>query len=143
MDDPAPVEAVHPPRVADRRGLTATGALAVALVVGAVGITVDSVRGSGLHAGFAACFVLGATCAALLVHREDLRAAVVMQPLVYLVLALTVGAVGLGAGHGSPLSAAGVEAVQAVVLQAPVLLVGTAAALATAVARGLVGRRRR
>ena len=74
--------------IADRRGLTATGAVAVALGAGIAGGMVDVMTGAGLRATFAVCFVLGCAFAAVKVHREDLLAAVVIPPLAYVALAV-------------------------------------------------------
>src|SRR6185369_4352871 len=77
-------EAAHV--VADRRGLTAAGAVAIALVLGVVGATIDVKTGHGLRTVFAVCFVAGSALAAILVHREDIRAAVVIPPFTYCAL---------------------------------------------------------
>ena len=81
--------------VADRRGLTATGAVTIALVLGFVEATIDVNTGRGLRGTFAGLFVLGSALAALLVHRAYIKATVVMPPLTYCVLAL----IGAGLGH--------------------------------------------
>ena len=127
--------------VGDRRGLTATGAVAVALLLGIVGGAIDVATGPGLREVFAVTFVTGCVLAALTVHREDLVAAVVMPPIVYVVLALIGGAVERTAMPGSFLTQQAIELVNALVLGAPVLLTATGAALLVAVARWQVGRR--
>lgn len=131
----------HTVAVADRRGLTATGAVAVALVLGLAGGTFDVLTGPGLREVFAVTFITGCVLAALLVHREDLRAAVVMPPLVYVVLAFVGGAMERVGKPGSFLSRQAVEMANALVLGAPVLLTATAMALIVALARAI--RRRR
>ena len=146
--DPAGTGAAYPEphphlAVADRRGLTAAGAVAVALVLGLAGGTYDVVTGRGLREVFAVCFVAGCGLAALLVHREDLKAAVVMPPLVYVALALVGGAVERTVGSGSFLTRQALELVNALVLGAPVLAAATGLALVVAGARGLSGRARR
>lgn len=128
--------------VADRRGLTAAGAVAVALVIGAAGAFVDVVTGPGLRTVFAVCFIAGCALAALKVHREDLLAAVVMPPLVYVVLALLAGAFSQASGAGSVLTRQALELATSLVLGAPVLLTATALAFVIAVYRGVSGRRR-
>ena len=132
----------HTVAVADRRGLTATGAVAVALVLGLAGGTFDVLTGSGLRAVFAVAFIAGCALAALLVHREDLRAAVVMPPLVYVVLAFVGGAMERTGRPGSFVSRQAVEMANALVLGAPVLLTATGVALLIALARARGGRRR-
>lgn len=127
--------------VGDRRGLTATGAVALALLLGVVGGAIDVLTGPGLREAFAVCFVAGCALAALTVHREDLVAAVVMPPLVYVVLVLLGGAVERTAVVGSFLTQQALELVNALVLGAPVLLAATGAALVVAVLRGMYGRR--
>src|SRR5689334_8562597 len=74
--------------IADRRGLTATGAVTVAIGFGAAGAVFDVLTGSGLRSTFAVMFVLGCALAAYKVHREDLFAAVVIPPLAYVALAI-------------------------------------------------------
>ena len=127
--------------VGDRRGLTATGAVAVALLLGLAGGAIDVLTGPGLREVFAVSFVLGCVVAALTVHREDLVAAVVMPPLVYVVLALIGGAVERTAKTGSFLTQQAIELVNALVLGAPVLLAATGAALVVALVRWSTGRR--
>jgi hypothetical protein len=127
--------------VGDRRGLTATGAVGVALLLGLIGGAIDVATGPGLREVFAVSFVTGCLVAALTVHREDLLAAVVMPPLVYVVLALIGGAVERTATTGSFLTQQAIELVNALVLGAPVLMTATGAALAVAVFRWTGGRR--
>ncbi len=129
--------APHRLGVADRRGLTAAGAVTLALLLGGVGGAVDVATGRGFRAVFAICFVLGCTLAALLVHREDLKAAVVMPPLLYVVLALVAGAVGSSGGNNSLVARETLELVQALVIGAPVLFTATGAASVVALVRWL------
>lgn len=128
--------------VADRRGLTATGAVTIALALGFLGALFDVNTGRGLRTGFAICFVLGSALAALLVHREDLRASVIMPPLTYCVLAL----IGAGLGHteaaGSFVKTQGLELVSALILGAPVLYAATLLALVIAAVRAKASPRR-
>jgi hypothetical protein len=128
--------------VADRRGLTALGAVSVALVLGALGGLVDVLTGPGLRTAFAICFVVGCAFAALRVHREDLVAAVVMPPLVYVVLALLAGAFSKTAAAGGWLTRNALELATSLVLGAPVLLTATGLAFVIAVGRGIAGRGR-
>ena len=121
----------------DRRGLTAAGAVTLALLLGVIGGTVDVATGRGLRVVFAVCFVLGCALASLLVHREDLKAAVVMPPLLYVLLALVAGAVGSTGGNGSFVTRETLELVQALVIGAPVLFAATGAAVVVALARWL------
>lgn len=131
----------HKVAVGDRRGLTATGAVAIALVLGLAGATYDVLTGPGLRLVFALAFVTGCALAALLVHREDLKAAVVMPPLVYVVLAFVGGALERTAGSGSFLTTQALEMANALVLGAPVLLAATGTALLIALVRSVTGRR--
>lgn len=126
--------------VGDRRGLTAAGAVGVALLLGLVGGAIDVVTGPGLREVFAVSFVLGCVIAALTVHREDLVAAVVMPPLVYVVLALIAGTVEPAGGTGSLLTQQALELANALVLGAPILLIATGAALLVALVRWRSGR---
>lgn len=135
-------EELHSGHVVDRRGLTATGAVGVALLLGAGGGLVDVLTGPGLRTVFAVCFIAGCALAALTVHREDLVAAVVMPPLVYVVLALFAGAFSQTVAVGSMLTRQALELTSSLILGAPVLLTATGLAFLIAVARGIAGRRR-
>ncbi len=121
--------------IGDRRGLTATGAVAVALLLGLAGGTVDVLTGPGLREVFAVSFVAGCVIAALTVHREDLAAAVVMPPLVYVLLVLIGGIVERTASGGSFVTQQAVELFNALVIGAPVLLAATGLALVVALVR--------
>jgi len=127
--------------VADRRGLTAAGAVSVALVLGAAGGLVDVLTGQGLRTVFAVCFIAGCAGAALKVHREDLVAAVVMPPLVYVVLALLADGFSKTTAVGGWLTRQALELATSLVLGAPVLLTATGLALVIAVVRAVAGRR--
>ena len=140
--DRLPDEELHSGHVVDRRGLTAAGAVAVALVLGATGGLIDVLTGPGLRTVFAVCFIAGCAIAALTVHREDLVAAVVMPPLVYVVLALLAGAFSEAAAPGGMLTRQALELTSALVLGAPVLLTATGLAFVIALVRGIAGRRR-
>ncbi|MCW2545449.1 MAG: hypothetical protein JWM40_3001 [Frankiales bacterium] len=138
QDAPAHEHHLHLPagaHVADRRGLTATGAVAIALTLGVIGALIDINTGRGLRTVFALCFIVGSALAALLVHREDLKASVIMPPLTYCVLAL----IGAGIGHteaaGSLIKTQGLELVSALVIGAPVLYIATGLALVIAAVR--------
>ena len=121
--------------VADRRGLTATGAVTVALVLGFVGAAIDVNTGRGLRTTFAVFFILGSALAALLVHREDIKATIVMPPLTYCVLALIGAALGNTHVAGSFVKGQGLQLVSALILGAPTLYAATAAALLIALGR--------
>lgn len=123
--------------VADSRGLTATGAVTIAIALGTLGAVIDVSTGRGLRTVFAICFVLGSALAALLVHREDLRAAVVMPPLTYCAVAFLGGVISNTSAGGSFIKGQGLELLTALVLGAPVLFAATAAALVIAIVRGL------
>lgn len=123
--------------VADRRGLTATGAVTIALALGFIGAAIDVQTGRGLRTTFAVFFILGSALAALLVHREDIKATVVMPPLTYCVLALIGATLGHTGAAGSFVKSQALELVSALILGAPVLYAATGAALAIAVVRAL------
>jgi hypothetical protein len=131
----------HGVHVADRRGLTAVGAVAVALGLGAAGGFIDVMTGPGLRTVFAICFIAGCAFAALKVHREDLIATVVMPPLVYVALALFAGAFSKTVGVGGVLTRQALELATSLVLGAPVLLTATGLAFVIAVVRGIAGHR--
>jgi hypothetical protein len=138
--EPAASQA-HGVHVVDRRGLTAVGAVTVALLLGAAGGFIDVMTGPGLRTVFAICFIAGCAFAALRVHREDLIATVVMPPLVYVALALLAGAFSQTAPVGGVLTRQALELATSLVLGAPVLLTATGLAFAIAVVRGVAGRR--
>ena len=127
--------------VADRRGLTAAGAVLLALALGLLGAVIDVKTGSGLRTLFSVSFVVGSVLAALLVHREDLCAAVSMPPLTYCVLALVGGAVGSTATSGSLLKRQGLQVLSDLAVHAPVLFLATGLALVVALARRRPGTR--
>jgi cation transporter-like permease len=137
----AEVSHVHGVHVADKRGLTAVGAVTVALVLGALGGLIDVLTGPGLRTVFAICFIAGCAFAALKVHREDLRATVVMPPLVYVALALVAGAFTQTAAVGGWMTRQALELATSLVLGAPVLLTATGLAFAIAVVRAFLSRR--
>jgi hypothetical protein len=91
--------------------------------------------GRGLRTVFAVLFVIGCALAALLVHREDLKAVIVMPPLVYCVLALVGAAIGQTQVAGSWIKTQGLELVSALITGAPVLYTATGAALVIALVR--------
>jgi len=131
MQDTMTISRLHLPagaQVGDQRGLTATGAVAVALGSGVLGATVDVTTGAGLRTIFAVLFTLGCAVAAYKVHSEDLAAAVVIPPLAYLTLAFT-AALGRASGvGGNGVSQAVLELFSALVRSAPALLLATASA---------------
>ncbi len=128
--------------VADRRGLTATGAVAVAFAVGLVGAFYDLKTGRTLGHGFEIAFVLGTAVAAALVHREDLKAAVILAPYTYCALAVVAGVTGGTSGHGSLFKRSAVALFDALVLHAPALFLSTGLALVIVLVRRARGRRR-
>jgi hypothetical protein len=137
----AAIPEVHGVHVADQRGLTAVGAVTVALVAGAAGGFIDVMTGPGLRTVFAVFFIAGCAFAALRVHREDLIATVVMPPLVYVALALLAGAFSQTAAVGGVLTRQALELATSLVLGAPVLLTATGLAFVIAVVRGVAGQR--
>ncbi|HWL35455.1 MAG TPA: DUF6542 domain-containing protein [Frankiaceae bacterium] len=121
--------------IGDSRGLTAAGAVAVALGFGALGAVIDVVTGSGLRTVFAVLFIAGCAIAAYKVHREDLLAAVVIPPLAYVALAL---AANLGSGSdagGSFVKQQLLELAATLITKAPALLIATGLAATIALAR--------
>lgn len=143
-DVTAPYAAAQAPQprpggLADRRGLTTPGAVVLALVVSGAGGAVDVLTGPGLRLVFAVAFLLSCLLAALAVHREDLRAVVVMPPLVYAGLVLLAGLAESGGSTGSLLLHQAIELFNGLVLGAPVLFGGTAIAALVALVRRAAG----
>lgn len=128
--------------IADRRGLTATGAVAVALGFGAAGAVIDVVTGSGLRTTFAVMFVIGCALAAYKVHREDLFAAVVIPPLAYVALAIGANLGSRTTVGGSFLKQQVLELLAALITKAPALLLATGLAAVIALVRRSAFRRK-
>ncbi|MFN2539177.1 MAG: DUF6542 domain-containing protein [Mycobacteriales bacterium] len=127
--------------VADRRGLTAMGAVTIGLAIGLIGAVIDVETGSGLRTVFAVCFVSGSALAALLAHREDLKATIVMPPLTYCVLALVGAAIGHSGSSGGFMKQQALELAGSLIDGAPVLYAATGLALLIAVVRLRSARR--
>ena len=119
----------------DRRGLTAAGAVAVAIGFGTVGAVIDVVTGSGLRTAFAVLFVLGCALAAYKVHREDLFAAVVIPPLAYVAVAVGANLFAQSTVGGSFVKQQLLELLAALITKAPALLLATGLAAAIALWR--------
>ena len=132
---PMPSSPRPPVHIGDRRGLTAAGAVAVALGFGAVGATIDVLTGAGLRTTFAVMFVLGCALAAYKVHREDLFATVVIPPLAYVALAVAANLGTRSGAGGSFLKQQLLELLTALITKAPALLLATGAAAAIALWR--------
>ena len=129
--------------MADRRGITAAGAVALAITMGIVGGAIDVASGQGLRVVFAVFFALGCAGAAAVIHREDLLAAVVIPPLAYLALALLAGTV-RGSGDGTSMARRQMsELYDALIISFPALFFATASAAVVALIRWLVNMRRR
>jgi hypothetical protein len=125
----------RPARLADRRGLTALGAVLFTLLVGVLGGAADVLTGPGLREVFAIAFLSACLLSAISVHREDLAAVVVMPPLVYAALVLVAGLAEGGLPTGSLLLHQAIELFNGLVLGAPVLVAGTAMAAGVALIR--------
>jgi hypothetical protein len=128
-------------KVGDGRGLTATGAVVLALVMGVVGALIDEATGAALRTAFTVLFTLGCAAAAYRVHREDLLAAIVIPPLVFGALITVAAAVRASRASGSFLKQHVLEVFSALVLQAPSVLLATAAAALVALIRVVMLRR--
>ena len=121
--------------IGDSRGLTATGAVAVALGFGITGGLIDVLTGSGLRTTFAVLFVLGCALAAYQVHREDLFAAVVIPPLAYVAIAIGANLGSRTTLGGSFLKQQVLELMTALVTKAPALLFATGVSALIALVR--------
>ncbi len=121
-------------------GLTAAGAIVIAVGLGLVGGVIDVVTGSGLGTVFSVCFVAGCALAAVLARRSALRATVVMPPLVYLLV--TVVAAGVEAtGTGSSwLNQQVLEAGTSLVIHAPTLVIAVLVAVVVAAVRNAAAK---
>lgn len=134
----------HPARgsaIADRNGLTTTGAVLLVLLVGGAGAAYDVVTGNGLRLVFAGSFVVASALAGLLVRRDRLTSAAVMPPLTYLLLALGAGVAESAGTSSSFLTDRALDVVNALVLGAPVLVSAVLAVLLVVVVRKIGSRR--
>lgn len=107
-----------------------------AFALGLLGGVLDIMASPGLGVGFAITFVAGCLLAALMVHREDLLAVMLMPPLLYLALVLISTAVVPTPGGGDQANALLVGLVDAVVVSAPVLFLASGGAFLVAALRG-------
>jgi hypothetical protein len=140
--EPDAVRTSRPPYayVVDRRGLTIVGIVVVCLVGGFVGAAYDLSRGSHLLGSVTAVtFATAAIAAALVAHREDLGASVIVPPLAYAVVVFVAANVTSG-GVGSYVRAIVEEAVVHILTSAPGLLVAFAGTALVAVVRFFAGR---
>ena len=128
-------------KMGDGRGLTATGAVVVVLVMGGLGSAIGEATGGALGTIFTVLFTLGCAAAAYRVHREDLRAAVVIPPLVYAALITVAATVRATGASGSFVKALVLEFVSALVLEASAVLIATGAAALTVLWRLATQRR--
>jgi hypothetical protein len=111
------------------------GAVTIGLGIGFVGAFIDVQTGPGLRTVFAICFITGSALAALLAHREDLKATIIMPPLTYCVLALIGAAIGHSGSQGSFMKQQALELVSSLISGAPVLYAATGLALVIAMVR--------
>lgn len=124
----------------DGRGLTVAGAVLLAFLLGLAGLALDVETGTGLRTAFAVAFVLGCVLAAALVHHEDLMAALLMPPLLFVALAAVGSVLDGGAAVGSWFTRRTLDVVTAMVTDAPILFVAMAAVLAVTVVRFVLYR---
>jgi hypothetical protein len=125
----------HGVHIVDKRGITAPGAVTVALAAGLLGGAFDVVTGRGLRVVFSVLFVAGCAFAAARVHREDLGAAVTIPPLAYLALLAMGGLFDASGVGGSTLNRELGQLVNAMILKFPVLFVATLSAATIALVR--------
>lgn len=116
-------------------------AIAALLLLGAVGLTVDLLTGTGLRAYFAVFFVAGCVLAGVRVRRRDLGSVLVATPFAYVILAGIAGMVQGSAGTSATRSAV-FGAATTLVLNAPVLLIAEGALILVAVVRWRWARHR-
>lgn len=121
--------------VADRRGLTAIGGASIAIGLGLLGAVIDVTTGQGLRGTFSVLFIAGCVISALLVHAEDLMAAVIMPPLVYLALAFIGTTLDGSSVGGGWLRQQTIEMGSALVLLAPTLIIAGVASVVIALVR--------
>lgn len=116
-------------------GLTAAGAVVVAVGLGLLGAVIDVLTGPGLRTVFSVLFVLGCALAAFLARRSALLATVVMPPLVYLLVILVAAGFEAVGTSSSWLNQQILEAGTSLVIHAPTLIVATLAAVVVAAIR--------
>lgn len=120
--------------------LTAAGGVTVALGLGLFGAVIDVLTGPGLRTVFGICFIAGCIAAAAFVRRQDLLAAVVLPPLVYLLIALLASGVEIVGAAGSWFTRETLEASTALIVNAPTLIAATALAALVAGYRHMATR---
>lgn len=119
----------------DKRGLTALGGASIAVGLGLVGAIIDVTTGSGLRLVFGVLFILGCVISAARVHTEDLLAAVVMPPLVYMALAFAGAAMEHSNLTGGWIRQQTIEMGSALVFGAPTLIIATVLSFSIALLR--------
>lgn len=119
----------------DKRGLTALGGASIAVGLGVLGALIDLATGSGLRTVFAILFIAGCAISAALVHTEDLLAAVIMPPLVYLGLAFLGASIQHSNLTGGWFRQQTIEMASSLVLNAPTLIIATIVSVVIAVLR--------
>lgn len=129
-------------RLVDSRGLTAAAAVLVLVAVTAVAAATDLPDDVGGHRVFFVCFVVACAGVALTAHQADLRAVVVMPPLVFAVGVGAVSTARAGSKDGSLLARAAMALVQPLVFGAPALLTGTFVAMVLVGCRAVIARQR-
>jgi hypothetical protein len=136
---PRPAQASRPRlRLADRRGLTGLGAVALVLVVAAIAGAIDGQRsGDGLGWIFGVTFVICCVAAALMAHPEDMGAVAILPPLAFLVGAFACAAFRPGVADVSFTHKVVNELLIALLIGAPSLFVAEAFTLVTTGLRGL------
>ncbi len=117
-----------------RRSLTLPAAVLCAVTFTLLGAGIDVLLGGGLGFPFAIGFVVGSALAAGRVRRGDLLAGPVVPPLTFVTVVAAIAPL-LPGNTGSWLTDVVVQVGTALVLDAPVLLVGTALAAGIALAR--------
>ncbi len=122
-------------------GLTAAGAVVIAMGLGLVGGVIDVLTGPGLRSVFSVCFVAGCALAALLARRTALVATVVMPPLVYLLVTLVAAGMEATGTGSSGLNQQIVETGTSLIIHAPTLVLATLLALLVSGARVVTARK--
>jgi uncharacterized membrane protein YjjB (DUF3815 family) len=120
-----------------RRSLTVPAAVLCAVTFTLLGAGIDVLLGRGLGVPFAIGFVAGSALAAARVRRGDLLAGPVVPPLAFVAVVAAVAPL-LPGNTGYWLTDVVVQVGTALVLDAPVLLIGTALAAGIALARRLL-----
>jgi hypothetical protein len=138
----AGIRPARPALLADWRGLTAAGAATLVLFAAGVGALVDALLNLPHHRAFSLLFAASSAGTAWRVHREDMFATVCIPPIAFVVVTV-IGGLFVNSDVGGLVTRQVVQLGNALVIDAPQLLLAEALAIVVVLLRLMVGRSRR